>query len=121
VHRTGRAPHGSAFAVAKISDIVPSDEEAGRFNILFHEVARVSIPEVWDGWRNPVKYTTLEDLRIDLATLRFETEAAGVPAAPTERNARPTPGDALSPEAAKRGVAAFFGISVDAVEIIVRM
>jgi len=70
--RTGSAPHASAFIVAKISDIVESVEEPSRYNILFDEFAQINIPGAWKGWRNPVRYTTLEELGISLAELRFE-------------------------------------------------
>jgi hypothetical protein len=36
------------------------------------EYAFVSIPEVWQGWRNPVHYAALEDFGIDPAQLDFQ-------------------------------------------------
>jgi hypothetical protein len=126
--RTGVAPHGSAFLVAKILDVVDSAETAGRYNILFTEFARISIPSLWGGWRNPVKYTSLEELGLDASALEFERTPDGLLAATSARvqsagasffmpAAEPVP---LSLDAAKRGLAASFGVSVDAIEITIR-
>jgi hypothetical protein len=129
VHRSGRAPHGAGFMVGKISDVITSTEDPGRFTIVFDEFARIDIPDLWGGWRNPVKYTTLEELGIDPGKLGFErvAEAAGSRRPPPQRP-RPvrdrTPGtDGVTPlslEAAKKGVAAYFGVPVEAIEITIR-
>src|ERR1019366_294153 len=77
--RSGVAPHGSAFLVAKIADVVDSPEVPGRYNILFSEFARIAVPSLWGGWRNPVKYTSLEELGIDEARLTFEAAPPHTP------------------------------------------
>jgi hypothetical protein len=64
--------------VGRIRDIVPVTPEIdpnpdakGRWQIVFSEYAEVSIPNLWEG-RNPVRYTTLEDLGIDPQKLKFK-------------------------------------------------
>src|SRR5437868_1732698 len=61
----GTEPHHSAFLVGKISDVVPTtdpDSEEDRFLIKFSQFARVNVPEVWKGNRNPVWYSSLEEV-----------------------------------------------------------
>jgi hypothetical protein len=72
----GSERHGSAFLVGKISDVVvaPSPKrpnEIGRSMIKISEYAEIDVPKTWGGWRNPIRYTTLEALGIDPATLAF--------------------------------------------------
>ena len=68
------APHGAAFLIARISGVVPSEQEPGRWLIKFDEytVPEHPIPNIWrksGHHRYPVWYTTLEELGIDLDTL----------------------------------------------------
>jgi hypothetical protein len=67
-------PHGSAFIIGKIRRVVRSDEnpQPNRFMIEISEYARLNLPNVWEGHRNPVRYVTLEELKIDPAKLSFE-------------------------------------------------
>ena len=81
-------PHGSAFLVGRISDVVPSTKDGARWKVVFDEYAEVSIPDVWEGWRNPVKYTTLEELGIDIEDLDFKPTLA----TQTSRGALPVSG-----------------------------
>lgn len=115
-----KAPHGSAYLVGKISGVeaAPSAEDKGRFIIRISEAARIEKPNVWDGGRNPVRYTTLEELGIDPSQLTFET----VPAPERTEGEGETGGEIrpLTISEAKRGLAAAFGVSPDAIEIIVR-
>lgn len=66
-------PHGTAFLIGKIKKVVRSKErqEPNRFMIEISEYARLDIPRVWKGDRNPVRYITLEELKIDPAKLAF--------------------------------------------------
>jgi hypothetical protein len=68
------APHGAAFLIGRISAVVPSEHEPGRWLIKFGEYSAPNppVPNIWGKsghTRYPVRYTTLEDLGIDLATL----------------------------------------------------
>lgn len=113
-------PHQAAFMVGRISEVVPTPEPGrpGRWLIRFSEYAEVQIPHVWPGARNPVWYTTLEDLGIDLASLTFQpmpeaevTSLLEQPSAPV----RP-----LNLVEAKQGLAAFFGVNVDDITITIK-
>ena len=56
--------------IGRIKDVVTSPENADRYLIQFSEFARVNIPNIWKGDRNPVKYAaSLEEIGIDPSTL----------------------------------------------------
>jgi hypothetical protein len=68
------APHGAAFLIGRISAVVPSPEDPSRWIIEFREYTVPShpIPNIWGKsghHRYPVRYTSLEELGIDLDTL----------------------------------------------------
>jgi hypothetical protein len=66
------APHGAAFLIGRISDVVQSPERPGRWLIKISEYIECNVPNTWGKsghLRYPVWYTTLEDLGIDLDTL----------------------------------------------------
>jgi hypothetical protein len=68
-------PHGTAFLVGRISELKPhghDKKDMPRFLIEISEYAEVDHPEAWAEWRNPVKYTTLEEFGIDLKKLKFK-------------------------------------------------
>ena len=115
----GPEPRGSAFLVGRISDVVPSTEAAGRWLVRISEFARVDIPNAWQGWRNPVRYTDLESLAIDIATLNFEPMPAAVPVATPVVVNQPAV-MSLTILEAKRGLAQHFGVPPDAIEITIR-
>jgi len=121
----GPEAHHSAFLVGKIRDVVPclptaENKEApeNRYLIQFSKFARVNIPEIWKGDRNPVKYATLEDLGIDPSTLKWET----MPEQSEKKNTLPkTPSSlGLTLAEAKKGLALTFGVPPDAIEITIR-
>jgi len=120
-------PHGSAFLVAKISGITQSPEgREDRWLIEISEYARVTVPDVWQHWRNPVRYTSLSDLGIDVAGLEFEPMPNATEAAAKREPAARKPVAAAWPPAtltiaeAKKALAATFGVKPDAVEITIR-
>lgn len=121
----GPEAHHSAFLLGQIRDVVPclptaENKEApeNRYLIQFSKFARVNIPEIWKGDRNPVKYATLEDLGIDPATLKWET----MPEESEKKNTLPkTPSTlGLTLAEAKKGLALTFGVPPDAIEITIR-
>lgn len=116
----GPEAHHSAFLVGKIHDIVPCPSNAkNRYLIQFSEFARVNIPEIWKGDRNPVKYaSSLDDIGIDPSALKWE-------AMPKQQEkmivqSKPSGSNGLTLAEAKRGLAMMFGVSPDAVEITIR-
>jgi hypothetical protein len=74
----GRVPgsttvHRAVFLVARISGVVPAtgDNRPHRFKICIASYVRHTAPDAWQGWPNPVKYTTLGHLGIDPDALDF--------------------------------------------------
>ncbi|HEU5341667.1 hypothetical protein [Edaphobacter sp.] len=129
----GPEPHHAAFVIGKIQKVVPStappengESAKSRYLIQFSEFARVNIPNVWKGDRNPVKYMSLENLDIDFSKLKWEslpeptnaltlvTETTSVLSAP-----KATFG-ALTMAEAKKGLALTFNVPPEAIEITIR-
>lgn len=117
----GPEAQGSAFLVGRISDVVESPEMPGRWLIKISAYAKVTKARVWQGWRNPVRYTDLPTLGLRLSELTFEPMPAPSMAAPTpQAPAAISPVGALTLAEAKRGLALTFGVAEEAIEIIVR-
>lgn len=125
----GNEDHRSAFLVGKVKDVIPSEatpenEEAeeNRFLLEFSEFARVTIPDIWQQDRNPVRYSTLEDLGINPSDLHWEPMPNSAPSASAGAIDRPYSAAArpLSLAEAKRGLALTFGVSPESVEITIR-
>ncbi len=88
--------------------------------LTFDLYATIDNPEVWKDWRNPVRYTTFAKLGISLAQIKFK---------PMPRRSKVSEAISLSKtetptkidiETAKRGVAAYYNVSPEAVEITIR-
>jgi hypothetical protein len=109
----GSEAHHSAFLVGKVRSVVTSPTEKNRYLIQFSEFARVAIPEVWKGDRNPVRYSTLEELGIDPSILNWEAMPA-----PDEAPA-PTNESPLTFAEARKGLALTYGVALDAIEITI--
>jgi hypothetical protein len=128
----GTEQHHVAFLIGKVSDVVPTaptpennESPKDRFLIRFSEYAHLAVPDSWPkGYRNPVRYSTLEELNIDPATLTWEPMPEATEKPSVEENA-PMLADrdrseALTISQAKKGLALTFGVSAEAVEIIIR-
>ena len=116
-------PHGTAFLVGRIKGLKSHGiDRKGmpRWIIEISEYADVDYPEKWGEWRNPVKYTTLEDLGIEQKKLKFKPMPAPTkvltPPAPPERS---KPGGLTIAEA-KAGLALQFGVPPEAIEIVIK-
>ena len=121
----GHEPHGSAFLIGKVSDVVPTPEdERPRYLIRFSQYALVSIHDLWKGDRNPVKYGTLEQLGIDHSKLDWKpmpAETARHDATQeVDHRLEETAVRPLSMDVAKKGLALTFGVRPDAIEITIR-
>jgi hypothetical protein len=80
----------------------------------------VNIPDAWKGDRNPVKYSTLKKLGIDLSTLEWAPMPELTEPAPEAKAPAATTGAPLTMAEAKRGLALTFGVSPEAIEITIR-
>lgn len=114
--------HGTAFLVGRIKGLIPLPPVRGRerWRIGISEYALIEMPDVWRGWRNPVIYTSLEDLGIDARKLIFEpapepSVPEATPMAMPHRSVQP-----LTIPEAKAGLALTLGISPDAIEITIK-
>jgi hypothetical protein len=127
----GKEQHHNAFLIGKVADVVSTDptpenneSPKDRFLIRFSEFARIDIADAWPkGYRNPVRYSTLEELGIDPAKLKWETMPEPTEAPSAEEDEAPAPprsGEALTIAQAKQGLALTFGVPVEAVEITIR-
>jgi len=115
--------HGTAFLVGRIKGLKPHGyDKKGmqRWLIEINEYATIDLPEAWGNWRNPVKYTTLEELGIDLKKLKFKamptpTKVLTPPPAPAPSKSR-----GLTIAEAKAGLALQFGVAEEAIEILIK-
>jgi hypothetical protein len=103
------ANHGSSFVVGKISHIETSPDRENRHIIRISEFAVIDLPDQWPGNRNPVRYTTLEELGIDPSELIFKKVTVTV-----------TKSNSLTIAQAKAGLSEHYGISPDNIEIIIK-
>ncbi|MFD4403971.1 hypothetical protein ACFWPH_14555 [Nocardia sp. NPDC058499] len=109
----GVADHGSAFLIGRILRISPATDpgDADRWLIEVGEYARLDQSHVWGGERNPVRYTNLATLGIDLEGVEFQR---------LERTATAAPSAGLTIAQAKAGLAATYGVPADSIEIVIR-
>jgi hypothetical protein len=116
-------PHGSAFLLAKISAVIhsPESDSDDRWMIAISEFARINRPDAWDHGRNPVRYTSLEELGISLDGLKFEPMPSSSEA-PTHSESRLSGSSpaTLTIAEAKKALAAAFGVKPESVEITIR-
>ena len=75
----GPEEHGSAFMIGRVTDVVLVPERSTdprktkRYKVAIDAWAPLHIPAVWQGWRLPFHYTTLEDLCIDLREISWRS------------------------------------------------
>lgn len=116
-------PHGAGFLLGRVSAVRKSEEEedSDRWIIAISEFARINIPDAWDHGRNPVRYTSLAELGINLEELTFQPMPSRSEEQP-EPVERPSPvsGTVLTIAEAKRQLAETFGVKPEAVEITIR-
>jgi hypothetical protein len=101
---------GDGFLVGKISGIqftYVDKNGKNRYLISISEYSSIASPRLWPGHRNPIHYTSLEDLNIDLASLKFEKVSKPV-------------SESLTIAQAKSGLAKQYGVSEDSIEITIK-
>lgn len=115
-------PHGTAFLIGKISGVIhaPEDTDSGRWMIAISEYARIDLPGAWDRGRNPVRYSSLKELGIDLDDLQFQAMAQENRPVQTESRSNAASPTMLTIADAKKALAATFGVKPDAIEITIR-
>jgi hypothetical protein len=119
----GPEAHHSAFIVGKVSGVAPSSDHEGRYLVQFSEYALVDLPEMWKGERNPVRYTSKEEIGIDFDTLDWKPMPEGEAKPLPSRSAAIAPsGEArgLTIAEAKRGLAMTFAVPPESIEINIR-
>lgn len=119
--RLENVPEHAAFLIGRIRDVRKRDEEKNkrgqsRYFIELDEYAEIQKPGVWSkDKRNPVLYSTLHELSIDPANLRFKP----VPDFPKKGQAEKAPRK-LTINEAKRALAASYGVKPNQIEIIIK-
>jgi hypothetical protein len=139
----GQVEHGTAFVVAKIAGLAeptPDNVEherrfevvsGPRYLVRFSEYAEIDKPNAWQHWRNPVIYGSLGSFGIDPAGLAFQPMPARGSSSDVANPSKTSPVNVVWTAAdqlpvrmtiaeAKRGLAATFGVSPDAIEITIR-
>ena len=114
-HPEGDEPHGTAFLVGKVNDVVPSTATPGRWKIQISEYALVDWPEAWGGNRNPVAYYKNTDYVDGHGDPRDFRSLDYQPVHP-----KPTGATGLTIAAAKAGLAESLNLPESAIEIIIR-
>ena len=100
----------SSFLVGKISGVdftYTRESSKNNYLVRISEYAEINIPDSWPGNQNPVRYTSLEELNIDLASLKFQKISKSVSASFTIAQA-------------KTGLAKHYGVSEDSIEIMIK-
>jgi hypothetical protein len=100
----------TSFLVGKISGTeftYTGESGKDRYLVTISEYASIDIPNSWNGQQNPVRYTSLEELGIDLNSLNFE------------KISKPE-STSFTIAQAKAGLAKNYGISEDNIEIIIK-
>ncbi|WP_431021862.1 Nmad3 domain-containing protein [Erwinia rhapontici] len=121
---TVTAPHKYAFFVGMISDVLLSPEWDGkhpkRWLVKVSQYAEVAYPDMWDGARNPVAYSSLFELGIEENKLKFKKMPEVTiepPKAVLEEEPFP---EGITIQQAKILLSKKYEVSVDSIEVIIR-
>ena len=122
--REGNEEHGSAFLIGRIVGLKPSvnPEQPNRFVIAFDRYGELNIPNAWrKGNGDPVAYTTLDDLGIDLKEIRWKVLPSGIgePESANKGAKHETPGAVIAK--AKQTIAQSLSIPFAAVRISIEV
>lgn len=123
------AKHHHAFMIGKISGVSRAHENPKRWIINIDSYAEIDIPGQWDGNRNPVSYRKLEDMGIDISKVDFQplpkedslvlnTIKGGDEYDEYEEDSnRVRP---INLKEAKAGLALYFGVNEDDIQITIK-
>ncbi len=123
---------GQGFLIGKITAVEPAPDKETRFIIRFDEYAEIDVPNMAYQWRNPVRYIHLEDYGIDPNKLTFKRADKGIAYADFTPSPRRNPPADTKAEAVQKGItpldmsdakkalAAFHKVPVNAIEITIR-
>jgi hypothetical protein len=114
--------HHVAFLVGRISAVVPSPDMPERYLIKFGEYAVIHQKDAWGGFRNPIRYTNLEEFGVDPDKLQWNPmpqQSASTSASP-ENSSAPENTMPLTMAQARAGLALGLGVPEKAIEITVR-
>ncbi|MGP6467506.1 hypothetical protein, partial [Pantoea agglomerans] len=123
------AKHHHAFMIGKISGVSRSPENAKRWIINIDSYAEIDIPEQWDGNRNPVSYRKLEDMGIDISKVDFkplskeDSSALNAIKDEDEYDEYEEDSNGVRPinlKEAKAGLALYFGVNEDDIQITIK-
>lgn len=106
---------GCNFLVGKINGVELSkldDKGKNRYVIRISEAATINVSDRWGGYQNPVHYTNLTDMGIDLSAVKWQKVA-------TPEQSLPNVLD-LTIAQAKAGLAQHYGVLASNVEIIIK-
>jgi hypothetical protein len=112
--RPGQKDHRKPFLIAEVKGVERAEDEDDRWVITFSRYATLQGGETgpWEEWgnhRNPVYYTTTEE--VDVAGMGLNWRNVG----PRRNDSRQ-----LSIQEAKVGLAETFGVSPESIEIVIK-
>ncbi|WP_312589478.1 hypothetical protein [Comamonas terrigena] len=112
--------HKQAFIVGRLQRArTLKNSTPVRVMLEFSAYAEISIDDAWNGQRNPVRYTTLEELGIDEEDLNFQPMPTGNSAAAAATSIESEEGNGLTIEQAKAGLAIRFGVAPEQIQITI--
>ena len=135
--------HSNGFLVGRISNIARAigTKLNNRWIIEFDEYAEINIPDMWEGWQNPVKYKKTEEIGINYDNLewrkvpprdnefikqhmamenRFFGETGNLSNAENTQEEKSATPMTLSLEEAKIGLSNKYDVPIENIEIILK-
>lgn len=91
-----------------------------RWRILISDYALIDKAKAWKGWRNPVRYASLEEPGIDIDKVSFKPMPTGTLEGARPLESLPSSVRPLTIPEAKAGLALALAISPDAIEILIK-
>lgn len=115
-------PNSTAFLVGRIKGLVQgaqNERRQWRYFIEISEFVHIRKEGAWREWRNPVRYTSLSDLRISLSGLKFQA-VDKAPQPKTAPRSAPPVNPPLTIAQAKKALAETLGVRPEDIEITIR-